>query len=364
MRAAAFFFFCGISSLVAKENELKFERLLYSISAPENVKVGNVIFVLGVVNPHPRITYKLAKNSSTFVMSESSGELRLKRRLDRETDAEHQVEVVAVSDDWPPKKAVAVVRVVVRDVNDNRPRFTRKQYAETLYDDAPVGTVVTRLICEDNDAPYTAYSRIRFAIVAGNWNKDFRILEDGSLVLSKSVDFKRRSAYRLRVAAWDEGDPPMRSVNNATVLVDIVTHRYFKPIFYQPLYTVVISENVTIPTLIGRTVAEYSSRGLMYTLASGNVNASFDVRQESAEIWLVKRLPDGNYSLVVAAYDERNFTIYQTVYVVVKVTGQKAITNNKGAITSNHLVFGLIAVVLLAAAATVLAVLAIKLKRR
>lgn len=73
-----------------------------------------------------RITYSISKTdaSNVFNINPSTGEIVLKRQLDRETKAKITLEVTATDGGSPSKSTPISVVIIVTDVNDNRPAFS------------------------------------------------------------------------------------------------------------------------------------------------------------------------------------------------------------------------------------------------
>lgn len=77
-----------------------------------------------------------------FHLHPSTGALSTSRGLDRETRAEHTLEVVATDRGSPALSTTVTVQVQVTDVNDNSPVFSRSSYAVEVSEDAAEGSQV------------------------------------------------------------------------------------------------------------------------------------------------------------------------------------------------------------------------------
>lgn len=77
-----------------------------------------------------------------FHLHPSTGALSTSRGLDRETRAEHTLEVVATDRGSPALSATVTVQVQVMDVNDNSPVFRKSSYSVEVSEDAVEGSRV------------------------------------------------------------------------------------------------------------------------------------------------------------------------------------------------------------------------------
>lgn len=77
-----------------------------------------------------------------FHLHPGTGALSTSRGLDRETRAEHTLEVVATDRGSPALSTTVTVQVQVMDVNDNSPVFSRSSYAVEVSEDAAEGSQV------------------------------------------------------------------------------------------------------------------------------------------------------------------------------------------------------------------------------
>lgn len=77
-----------------------------------------------------------------FHLHPSTGALSTSRGLDRETRAEHTLEVVATDRGSPALSATVTVQVQVMDVNDNSPVFRKSSYSVEVSEDAAEGSRV------------------------------------------------------------------------------------------------------------------------------------------------------------------------------------------------------------------------------
>jgi len=86
--------------------------------------------------------------------------------LDRERRAEYRLTLVAYDGGEPARSAAQQVRVVVVDVNDNRPTFAHAHYDAVVPENVPTGSIVVRVRATDPDRGDHAAVRYRLSDAA------------------------------------------------------------------------------------------------------------------------------------------------------------------------------------------------------
>lgn len=82
---------------------------------------------------------------SSFKIDLSSGVITVKSPLDRESQAEFSLTVVAKDSGTPFLSASVVVRVIIDDVNDNAPVFSQQMFYGSIREDASSGSTVLKV---------------------------------------------------------------------------------------------------------------------------------------------------------------------------------------------------------------------------
>ncbi|XP_055668811.1 protocadherin beta-16-like [Falco peregrinus] len=133
-------------------------------------------------------------------------ELVLDRALDREQQAEIAFTITAVDGGSPPRSGTALIRVVVLDVNDNAPVFSRSLYKVPLLENSSQDTLVVAVSARDLDSGTNG--EIAYSIVQNSEENrhTFKINpESGQIRLKKSVDYEETKTYEIDVQATDGG---------------------------------------------------------------------------------------------------------------------------------------------------------------
>ena len=152
----------------------KFGNDSYRVAISESVPFGAVVLKLTATDgdssgPNSDVTFSILRDknnaSDVFEIDSISGELILKRSLDRERQKRHLVTVVA-TDRGSPRQllSTALVIVDVIDSNDNSPEFEEAEYQVSLSDRAVRGQFVAKVRAIDHDEGGT----LVYSIIGGN----------------------------------------------------------------------------------------------------------------------------------------------------------------------------------------------------
>ncbi|NWR39699.1 PCDBE protein, partial [Tachuris rubrigastra] len=133
-------------------------------------------------------------------------ELVLDRALDREQQAEVAFSITAVDGGTPPRSGTALIRVVVLDINDNIPVFTRSLYKVPIRENSSQDTLVVVVSASDLDSGTNG--EIAYSIFQNSEEnlQTFKINpETGQIRLKKPLDYEETKTYEIDVQATDGG---------------------------------------------------------------------------------------------------------------------------------------------------------------
>ncbi|XP_074460251.1 protocadherin beta-15-like [Larus michahellis] len=146
-------------------------------------------------------------------------ELVLEKALDREEEGEVVFSLIAMDGGSPPRSGTTQIRIVILDVNDNSPVFTQKLYVGQVLENAPVGSVVLRVVATDQDVGVNGDITYQFRQAVGQSNSAFMIdPTSGEIKVTKPLDFEVAENHELSVRATDGGG--LSAI--CKVLVDVV----------------------------------------------------------------------------------------------------------------------------------------------
>ncbi|XP_029020631.1 protocadherin-20 [Betta splendens] len=188
-----------------------------------------------------------------FTLSLQNGKylLSTSKPLDYEIKREHHISVVAQGGSAEGPVIVlsrSAIRVLVVDVNDNAPRFSRPHYQLEVEENNPPGAALLQVRASDADG-------------GANGRVTYRLHEhappvfsvdpaSGQLSVSASLDREQQGAHTLTVFARDSGSPPLES--EATISILVLDQNDNAPVFLTPHFIFFIPENVPPLAPVGK----------------------------------------------------------------------------------------------------------------
>lgn len=135
----------------------QFEEQYYTVNISEGAQVGERIINLIATDgdssshPHGQVSYSLrGLDSSAFSIS-SAGLLRVASNLDREAKDSYEFIAIASDQGIPSRFSEVLVSINLTDIDDNPPVFTERFYITTLNGTTDVDTLVSNVLCIDED---------------------------------------------------------------------------------------------------------------------------------------------------------------------------------------------------------------------
>ncbi|XP_026152475.1 protocadherin Fat 3a isoform X3 [Mastacembelus armatus] len=302
---------------------------LYRPSVPENSPRDVSVIQIQAQDPDAtpsvavdRLSYRIISGNpqNFFTINTRTGLITTtNRKLDREQQTEHVLEVV-VSDGGPsPRQSTVWVMVQVLDENDNKPMFPEKVYQVKLpeRERRKKGEPIYRVFAYDRDDGPN--SDLSYSIVDGNEDGKF-FIDPKTAVVSSRKAFTAGSYDILTIKATDNGRPQKSS----TARLHIEWIRRPPPLtlpllFDEPFYNFTIMENDKVAEIVGVVSLQQSSSPLWFDITGGNSESVFDVEKAVGTIIIAKPLDAEQrsfYNLTVQATDGTN-TAYTQVHITV-----------------------------------------------
>ncbi|KAF6716274.1 Protocadherin-16 [Oryzias melastigma] len=196
------------------DNPPMFDQQAYRQTIPEVVYPGS--FVLQVTardkdqGPNGDVRYSLLKgknaHSNWFSIDPITGIITTATALDFESEPAPSVTVIATDGGRPPLSSTAKVDIVVQDVNDNPPVFSRNFYNVSVKENTPAGTCFLEVSATDEDRG--SFGAITYALTSksgGALQTPFTInKQTGQLCTASALDRDEGlEKYDLTVTATD-----------------------------------------------------------------------------------------------------------------------------------------------------------------
>lgn len=178
-----------------------------------------------------RFSYKVIDGSDKFTMvtnADGTGSLKIAKPLDFEDpDQKYGFNITIQVNDGGDVDNVrhtdnALVRIRLKDINDNPPEFEKPSIEVTLNEGAPRGTQLANFTARDPDQG--GNSRVRYSIDrSSDKRKQFAVNpKTGTVTIQRPLDREEQARMSVKVLAIDDGIPQRTAVATLTVVVDDV----------------------------------------------------------------------------------------------------------------------------------------------
>ncbi|XP_051766302.1 protocadherin gamma-C5-like isoform X7 [Ctenopharyngodon idella] len=289
---------------IIDENDNPPEIILTSSPSPvpENASVGTVVALINVndldsdvngrvnvnISPGVPFTLKPSFDNHYSLVTDSS--------LDREVNAEYNIEIVATDSGVPPLKTLKAVNVKVLDVNDNPPVFSQNSYNVYIQENNFAGVSLFSVSASDIDQDKNAllaYSVLDLSSNPAPASSYFYInSENGTIYSMSSFDYEKTKLISIAVQAKDHGSPSLSS--NATVHVFILDRNDNAPAVIYPSTSMGSVSHQRMPRsakaghLVTKVTAVDADSGhnawLFYRLAEATDASLFSVNLHTGEV--------------------------------------------------------------------------------
>ncbi|XP_075469162.1 protocadherin-23 isoform X2 [Ascaphus truei] len=271
------------------------------VGIEENVPTGTLVHTFKAKDGdgsllNSKVKYSLNTDDAAenpFLIHEWEGALTTAMELDRETMESFVLTVIATDQaaNITDRRASSLTaRIVIQDINDNRPHFISLPLASVM-EDADVGSLIHHIVAEDPDEGKNG--KITFHITEGNEKHAFMLeTTTGWLTLCSPIDREFQNHYILIILAMDDGTPVLSATQTLTVTVIDVNDE--APTFKQPLYEAVIRENQAPGEYVMKVEAEDTDSGinsvLTFHIIPGTGHGLFRINSETGELVTAAKL--------------------------------------------------------------------------
>uniref|UniRef100_A0A8C2RW00 Cadherin domain-containing protein n=1 Tax=Capra hircus TaxID=9925 RepID=A0A8C2RW00_CAPHI len=206
-----------------------FSAPLYPMEVSEATQVGNIIGTVAAHDPdssNSPVRYSIDRNTDLeryFNIDANSGVITTAKSLDRETNAVHNITVLAMESQNPSQVGRGYVAITILDINDNAPEFAM-DYETTVCENAQPGQVIQKVSAVDKDEPANGH-QFYFSLTTDATNNHNFSLKDNkdntASILTRRNGFRRQeqSVYYLPIFIVDSGSPSLSSTNTLTIRV-------------------------------------------------------------------------------------------------------------------------------------------------
>uniref|UniRef100_A0A670J3V0 Cadherin domain-containing protein n=1 Tax=Podarcis muralis TaxID=64176 RepID=A0A670J3V0_PODMU len=255
-----------------------------------------------------QVTYHLLSNNEDhpFVIDKTAGLLTTAFALDHEHQEYYNLTIVALDNGTPALSATQSLTIIVVDVNDEVPVFTRSLYESFICENEDPGAVVIKVEAIDKDSGIN--SLLQYEILPGPGYETFQINPDtGEITTVTSLDREAQDKFTIKVLVQDSGTPILSGT--ATIIFRVLDENDHAPKFILPVSEIQIMENQE-PSTVSTVLAVDKDAGgngtVQYHIIGGNVRGYFALHKTSGELFTtcsLDRESDSNFTLVIECFD-------------------------------------------------------------
>ncbi|XP_059250216.1 protocadherin-23 [Mustela nigripes] len=304
------------------DNPPVFSQDSYQVTVPESVPLGYSVLTVSATDleSNENISYRILSSSKEFSIDPMNGTIFTVNPillLDKKSTIQFLVE--ASDGGIPDLRALTLVEVEIKDMNNYAPEFAVEYYNLSLREDAQIGGTLVTFSTIDHDWT-RENTHVDYSIISGNSQNNFHVetsfihseypyKQVGYLVLLQSLDREAAANHKLVILASDHGFPPLSST--ATVAIEVLDVNDNPPKFNSLKYHAHVRESTPLGSHITAVSANDHDVGLhaeiTYHIISGNEKGHFHLEEKTGVIYLIKPLDyeeTTKFTVTVQASDE------------------------------------------------------------
>uniref|UniRef100_A0A9J7XAP2 Si:ch73-233f7.3 n=1 Tax=Cyprinus carpio carpio TaxID=630221 RepID=A0A9J7XAP2_CYPCA len=271
-------------------------------------------------------TYYLSE-SDHFTIEIQSGrdgsklaDLVLKKALDREEQAVHNLILTAVDGGVPSRSGTANIIVQVLDTNDNAPQFDKDSYTVHLSENFPVGSLVVKLNATDLDEGSNSEITYTFSLYTSEKTQETFNLnsETGEIRVKEMINYEDFKIYDMEIIATDKGSISLSGKCKLAILITDMNDNH--PEISIKSFSGPVKEDVPVHTLIA--VVSVSDKD------SGE-NGQVDIHISDDLPFALKESSDNYYELLVSEPLDREKVPEYDITITVTDRGNPPLSDNE-----------------------------------
>ncbi|KAM9376003.1 uncharacterized protein KZ484_008491 [Pholidichthys leucotaenia] len=236
--------------LDSNDNHPTFSQEVYSTSIPENVHVDTSVITVNATDLDEGVNGEIEyffggelepKLYDMFILDKTTGEIRVKGKIDFEEIDVFKLDVHATDRGHPPMATDCRVIINVLDENDNKPKIEMTTLLKHVSEDSKPETVVALISVKDEDSGLNGKV---ICSVSDNVPFDLKpsFQENTySVIVKQPLDREIISHFDVVITATDCGTPPLSSFR--TLSIDVSDVNDNAPEFMQNPVELYLSEN-------------------------------------------------------------------------------------------------------------------------
>uniref|UniRef100_A0A3B3TF36 Protocadherin Fat 4 n=1 Tax=Paramormyrops kingsleyae TaxID=1676925 RepID=A0A3B3TF36_9TELE len=326
-----------ITVLDVNDNSPRFSKI-FSATVPESAPIGYTVTRVTTSDEDAGANavshYSISSTSLPFAINSETGDISIRRPLDREVTDRYIVKVSAHDSGWTVNTDVTIF---VTDVNDNTPKFSKPSYYLEYPELAPVGSVVILVNATDPDEGFNG--QVFYFIRSPT--EFFQInTSSGEILIKQPLRYKNSTVpgnlnmnrHDFIVTASDRGAKPL--LTETTVTVNIVKRNDNPPQFEYSSYYTPVTKSAKVGTDLIQVRASddnnFSPISTMeYSISGGNSSSKFHLDSLSGWITVSSSVASDvskGFHIEITATDNGNPPLSCKATVRVQVTEENLST--------------------------------------
>ncbi|XP_076646631.1 FAT atypical cadherin kugelei isoform X8 [Halictus rubicundus] len=307
------------------------ELPVYYPSVPENSPAGvNVLRIRAFdrdVSPQ-QFTFSITSGNPEgyFLINSTTGLITTSgRKLDRENQAEHVLEVTVRDDGRPSLSSTTRVVIAVADINDHGPEFEQKFYTVQIPASPSSDKPLFQVLADDKDIGDNG--KIQYSIKGGRSKGKFRIHPTTGMVYSQR-GFEAGQEYEMLIRAADSGEPQRSHQTRVSVqVVEVPKESENPPVFRTNNQSVEVTESDEVGFLVALVQAtDKDGDSLWYDIVDGDKRDEFFIGRDNGNVLLAKKLDwetQNFYNLTISVTDNVHTAVTQLLVTVIDINDHK-----------------------------------------
>ncbi|XP_066525591.1 protocadherin alpha-C2-like [Hoplias malabaricus] len=312
------------------DNAPHFRRDTMHLDISESTPAGERFSLNNAIDPDLGVnsvkTYYLSE-SDHFSIEIQTGrdgskfaDLILKKALDREEQAVHNLILTAVDGGVPARSGTASIIVRVLDTNDNSPQFEEDSYTINLTENSPIGSLVVKLNATDADEGSNSEMTYSYSLYTSEKSQDTFSLNPntGEIRVKEMINYEDFRIYDMEIVAADKGANSLSGKCKVRVLITDMNDNH--PEISIKSFTSPVKEDVAVGSVIA--VVSVSDKD------SGE-NGEIDLHISDQLPFSLKESSDNYYELVVSEPLDRERVPEYDITFTVTDRGSPPLSDNE-----------------------------------
>ncbi|KAG1931275.1 protocadherin alpha-C2-like [Pimephales promelas] len=312
------------------DNAPRFRRDTMHLDISESTPVGERFSLNNAVDPDIGVnsikTYFLSE-SDHFSIEIQTGrdgskftDLILKKALDREQQAIHNLILTAVDGGVPARSGTASIIVRVLDTNDNAPQFDKDSYTINLTENSPTGSLVVKLNATDKDEGSNSDLLYSFSLYTSEKTQQTFSLNpnNGEIRVKEMINYEDFRIYDMEIIATDKAANSLSGKCKVKILVTDMNDNH--PEISIKSFTSPVKEDVPVNTVIA--VVSVSDKD------SGE-NGQVDIHISDDLPFALKESSDNYYELLISEPLDREKVAEYDITITVTDRGNPPLSDNE-----------------------------------